>query len=81
MSLTIEDAQFVSQMRMKMLKNMQEDKPAEADIDRDELKRALDIVRQSRSIGDATGSKAKAKAPVIPMDLDAFMNKPVGDKS
>ena len=46
-------------------------------IDKEELKRALGVIRQERSLGDAGGSKAKGKAPTIPLDLEAFMSKPV----
>lgn len=77
MSLSIEDAQFVADTRLKLVQNMRDGKVPEAGIDKEKLKQALELVRQDRSIGDATGSKAKAKAPTIPLDLDNFMQKPV----
>lgn len=75
MSLTIEDAQFVANTRLKMVQNMQAGLLPEAGIDKEKLKKALELVRKDRSLGDATGSKAKAKAPVIPIDLSSFMKK------
>ena len=73
--LTIEDARLIADMRLKLVQNMRDGLAPEADIDKDKLKAVLAIVRKDRSIGDATGSKAKAKAPIIPIDLDAFMVK------
>jgi len=75
MSLTIEDARAVADMRLKLVQNMKADLAPETGIDKDEMKRILEIVRHDRSIGDATGSKAKAKAPMIPIDLEAFKAK------
>ncbi len=73
--LTIEDARFVADMRLKLVQNMRDGLAPEHDISKDKLKAALAIVRKDRSIGDATGSKAKAKAPTIPIDLADFMKK------
>ena len=73
MGLTIEDARFIANTRLKLVQNMQEGKVPEAGIDKEVLKKTLDLVRQDRSIGDATNSKAKAKAPTIPIDLKSFM--------
>ena len=75
MPITAEDARTVADLRLKMVQNMRAGKPPEADIDKEELKRALEMVRKDRSIGDATGSKAKAKAPSIPFDIDSFLKK------
>jgi len=75
MSISIEDARFVADMRLKLVQNMRDGLTPEAGIDKEKLKAALAIVRQDRSIGDATGSKAKAKAPTIPIDLEAFKRK------
>lgn len=75
MGLSIQDAQFVADTRLKLVTNMKNDLVPEAGIDKEDLKRALALVRQDRSIGDATNSKAKAKAPIIPLDLGAFMKK------
>ncbi len=73
MPITVEDARFVADMRLHMVQNMLAGKAPEAGIDKEKLKAALEMVRQDRSIGDATGSKAKGKAPTIPLDLGAFM--------
>jgi len=75
MSLTIEDARFVADMRLKLVQNMRDGLVPEAGIDKDKLRTALELVRRDRSIGDATNSKAKAKAPMIPIDLGDFMGK------
>lgn len=75
MSLSVEDAQAVAQLRLKMVQNMEKNLPPEHGIDKEELKIILEKVRHSRSIGDSTGSGAKAKAPTIPLDLNAFMSK------
>lgn len=76
MPLTVEDAQFVSQTRLKIVQNIAADRPSDDGIDKDRLKRALDIVRSERSIGAAgAGKKSAAKGPVVPIDLDALMNK------
>lgn len=75
MPYTAEQAKFVADLRLKMVQNMAANKPPEAGIDKEKLKEALEIVRHERSIGDATNSGAKAKAPIIPLDLDAFMGK------
>lgn len=75
MPLTAEQARDVADLRLTMIQNMQKDLPPEHGIDKERLRAALDAVRQERSLGDTTGSKAKAKAPSIPLDLDAFMNK------
>jgi hypothetical protein len=73
MGLSIEEARFVADTRLRLVQNMSKDLPAEAGIDKEDLKKALAMVRQDRSIGDATNSKAKAKAPTIPIDLKSFM--------
>lgn len=75
MSLSIEEAQFVSNTRLKMVQNMQAGLSPEAGLDKEKLKAALELVRKDRSIGDASNSKAKGKAPTIPIDLKAFMSK------
>ena len=75
MPFSAEDATFVADMRLKMVQNMRDQLAPEHGIDKEELKRALTVVRKERSIGDAGGSKAKGKAPVIPLDLEAFMKK------
>ena len=77
MPFSVEDATFVADMRLKLVQNMQKNLAPEHGIDKEDLKRALEVVRKERSLGDAGGSKAKGKAPVIPLDLEAFMNKPV----
>ena len=77
MPFSAEDATFVAETRLKMVQNMAKNLPPEHGIDKEKLKAALEIVRSERSLGDATGSKAKAKAPTIPLDLKAFMNKTV----
>lgn len=76
MAFSVEDATYVADMRLKMVQNMQNQLPPEHGIDKDELKRCLEVVRKDRTLGDAGGSKAKGKAPVIPLDLEAFMKKP-----
>ncbi|MCK5644194.1 MAG: hypothetical protein KAJ19_25570 [Gammaproteobacteria bacterium] len=75
MSLSIDDAREVADMRLKLVQNIRDGKAPEAGIDEDRMKAVLETVRKDRSIGDATNSKAKGKAPTIPIDLDAFMNK------
>ena len=75
MSLTIEDARFIADTRLLLVQNMRDEKAPESGIDKEKLKRALELVRQDRSIGAATGSKAKGKTPSIPIDLGAFMGK------
>lgn len=75
MPFSVEDARTAADMRLKMVQNMQNNLPPEHGLDKDELKRILESVRNERSIGDAGGSKAKGKAPTIPLDLDAFMSK------
>lgn len=77
MSLTIEDARFVSEMRLKIVENMQANREPDFGIDKDRLRRALEIVRSERSIGAASSAKAaKASAsPTVPIDLDALMGK------
>ncbi len=75
MSLSITDAREVADMRLKLVQNIRDGRAPESGIDEDRLKVVLEMVRQDRSIGDATGSKAKGKAPTIPLDLDAFMKK------
>ena len=77
MPFSVEDARTAADMRLKMVQNMQNNLAPEHGIDKDELKRILESVRSDRSIGDAGGSNAKGKAPVIPLDLEAFMKKPV----
>jgi hypothetical protein len=75
MSLSLEEATFISNTRLKMVQNMQNDLPPEHGLDKEKLKECLALVRKDRSIGDATNSKAKGKAPQIPIDLKAFMAK------
>lgn len=75
MSLTIDDARVIADTRLKLVQNMRDGLAPEAGIDKEKLRHVLDLVRQDRSIGDATNSKAKAKAPTIPIDLGAFMGK------
>lgn len=73
MSFTIEDARFVADTRLKLVQNMRDGRAAEAGISKEELRRALDMIRKDRSIGAATNSKAKGKEPSIPIDLGSFM--------
>jgi hypothetical protein len=77
MPLTIEDARFVSEMRLKIVENMQAEREPDFGIDKERLRKALDIVRAERSIGAAAGGKAskKASTPTVPVDLDALMGK------
>ena len=79
MGLTVDDAREMANMRLKIVQNMQAGKPAEHGIDEEKLAAVLDKVRKDRSLGELSNSKAKGKAPEIPMDLEAFMNKPVSD--
>ncbi len=74
-TFSVEDARFVSDLRLKMTKNRAAGLPAEHGIDKEQLKKALVCIRNERTLGDVTGSKAKAKAPTIPIDLNAFMKK------
>lgn len=73
MGLSIQEAQFVADTRLKLVTNIKNDLPPEHGIGKEKLKEVLALVRSDRSIGDATNSKAKAKAPMIPLDLDKFM--------
>lgn len=75
MGLSTEDARFLADTRLKLVQNMQDGLAPESGIDQEKLKTALELVRKDRSIGDATNSKAKGKAPVIPLDLGEFMAK------
>jgi len=75
MSLTVQDARDVADMRLRLVQNIRDHKAPEAGIDQEDLKRCLELVRRDRSIGDATNSKAKAKAPQIPINLEDFMAK------
>jgi len=77
MSLTIEDARFVSDTRLKIIENMQAGREPDFGIDKEKLKKALEIVRSERTIGAASSSKAgkKSSAPTVPVDLDALMGK------
>lgn len=71
---TIEDAQAIRDMRLKMVQNMQKGLAPEHGIELDELRSILDKIRKTRSVGAISGKAAKADA-VIPLDLDAFMKK------
>ncbi len=77
MPMSQEDAQFVAETRLQILKNVKEDLPPSHGIDEERLKRALLTVRKERTLGAAGSGKAgkKAAEPVIPLDLDAFMKK------
>ena len=77
MPLTIEDARFVSEMRLKIVENMAAGRAKDHGIDKDRLRKALDIVRVERSIGAASSAKSKKAAsdPVVQIDLDALMGK------
>jgi hypothetical protein len=77
MPLTIEDAKFVSELRLQIVENMQANRESDFGIDKEKLKKALDIVRAERSIGAAAGGKASKRKsePVVPIDLDALMGK------
>lgn len=75
MSFSVADSEFVSACRLQMVDNMQKGLAPEAGIDKEKLKRALEIIRQERSIGAAGGGKKtkKESGPVIEIDLEAFM--------
>jgi hypothetical protein len=75
MSLSIEDAKFVANTRLKIVQNQRDGVAPETGIDEEHLRAVLELVRKDRSIGDAGNSKAKGKAPQIPIDLKAFMKK------
>lgn len=74
MAITPEDAKAVADLRLEMVMNMQAGRPPEAGIDKERLKDILAKVRKTRSIGAASGKKAKA-SEVIPLDLSEFMKK------
>lgn len=75
MSFTVDDARFVADMRMKMVQNMQKGLTPSMGIDKEELKRALEMIRKDRSIGAASSAKGKRSAPTIPIDISAFLTK------
>jgi hypothetical protein len=74
MPLNIEQARFVSDMRLKIVQNVQAGRALDHGIDKERLKEALDTVRTDRSLG-AGSKKGKTKSEVIPIDLDALMGK------
>lgn len=76
MRLTVEQAQNVSQLRLKMVQNMQKGVPAESGIDEEVLRQALESIRADRSLGEASQAKGKgSSASTIPLDLGEFMKK------
>ena len=74
-TFSVEDAKFVSECRVKMVVNMQNGLVPEAGLDKEQLKRALEIVRKERSLGLAGAGKVTKRkaAPMIPIDLNEFM--------
>ena len=74
MSMTPQEARDVAQMRLTVVKNMQAERPADSGIDKNDLKRALELIRQDRSLGEAAKNKKAAEA-VVPINLDDFMAK------
>lgn len=75
MSLSVEEARRVSEMRLAIVENIKANRPPSEGIDKDELKKMLDAVRADRTIGAAGSGKARKKAaePVVPMDLKAWL--------
>jgi len=61
MSLTVEDAQKVLDLRARMLSNIQEGKPAHEGITPDVYKTCLDAVRGARAKAAEVGAKKVAK--------------------
>ena len=74
MPLTIEDARFVSDMRLKIVQNVQAKREPDYGLDKEQLRKALEVVRTERTLG-AASAKTKKKGEVIPIDLDALMGK------
>ena len=72
MSMTSEDARFVAEARLAIVKNMQAGKPASSGIDKARLRQALELIREDRTLGEASKSK-KAAENVVPINLSDFM--------
>jgi len=59
--LTIEEAQMLTDLRSRMLANIQAGKPAFDGLTTEEYRRALDIVRENRSAAAKAGEAKKVR--------------------
>lgn len=74
MELDIETAQKVSNLRLRIVENMDAGRDSFHGINEDDLREALAKIRKSRSVSAAT-TKSKSSTPDIPIDLNAFLSK------
>lgn len=69
-----EEAQFVSDLRMQVLKNEQQGLPKHAGLDKEDIRRALDLSRKdyqsAQGRSTASGVSAPSNAPA--MDLESL---------
>lgn len=75
---TIENAQFILDMRKKVLENREAGRPTKYGISEEEHRRIMELLRPARSAAVSSGDKKKSssrKGPVKPMsddDVDAL---------
>jgi hypothetical protein len=58
--LSIEQSQKISDLRQRMLRNVQEGKPAQEGLTEDDLRQALEWIRSNRASVGAKGGNTKA---------------------
>jgi len=66
MSNLIEDTRFLSALQQRILANLQEGLPAETGIDRDDLRRGIQLLRKDRSVAATTKAAATRKSKAAP---------------
>ena len=76
MTNLVEEARFLTSLQQRILTNIQEERPPEHGIDREELKRGISILRSDRRTAAtskaATTRKSKASAPI---DINALLSE------
>ena len=65
--MTPEDSQFVANIRLRIVQNRQAGNQPEAGLSREELARALGIVRSQRTLPAPSKTRAKAAQKAVDM--------------
>lgn len=75
MSSLIENTKFLSSLQQRILENLQNNRPAETGISREDLQRGIQILRQDRrqAVTSAASSTRKKKA-APPPDLNDLLS-------
>lgn len=80
MSVTPEQAQKLTDLRTKILENVQKGLSPNEGLTKEDIREALSYLRQNRSAAQAAGAakakgkKAKAAKPTVVVSEDAFKN-------